>query len=228
MERCQKSEGGFRADPSTRIYRVARRDQVGLHDPRVPHRPTRAVRRDHVVGSRRGALRVQRADGQRRRRVAGRLDAAVADRLRRRIGAEVAGGDDDDDAGADGDLDGLHERVGLGGFVDRVAEREVDDVDAQRRAWPPRTRAQDDVAGVAAAGGVEDLHVNETDARGHAAVGAREAGLAAARNEAGDVGAVAELVGVRRPSCRCEVVALLTWRFWSCVIPESITATPTS
>ena len=59
-------------------------------------------------------------------------DAGVADLVRLRIRADVAGGNDDEDAGARRRFDSLHQRVGCGRFEHRVAERQVDDVDAER------------------------------------------------------------------------------------------------
>ena len=85
-----------------------------------------------VAAARPCRLILEGADRERRRRVARRGDAGVSGLARSRVDAEVARRGDDDDAGAHGGFDGLHQRVGRRRFEDRVAEREVDDVDAEQ------------------------------------------------------------------------------------------------
>ena len=111
------------------------------------------------------SCRLERADRQRRRRVAGRGDAGVADFVVLRVAAPVAGRGHDDDAGANGALDRLDQRVGRRRFVDRMAERQVDDVDAERRLVGDReVDGANHVAGAALAGAVEDLQPDQARA----------------------------------------------------------------
>ena len=82
-----------------------------------------------------------RADGNRRRRIAGRRDARIPGKAGRRILAVVAGGRDDDHAGAHRALNRLDQRIARRRLEDRMSERQVDDLDAERwRGWPPRSR----------------------------------------------------------------------------------------
>ena len=105
---------------------------VGLREPVVPRGPARAVGRDAIVGARRRVERLNRADRQRRRGVAGRGHARVSRQARRRVHAVVPGRGHDDQPGAHGAFDRLHERVAGGRLVDRVPERQVHDADAER------------------------------------------------------------------------------------------------
>ena len=106
--------------------------------------------------------------------------------------------DDDDDARARGRFDGLHERVGRRRLVRRMAERHVDDVDAERRlVRRGELDRGDDVARRSAAGVVEHPEADQVRIRRDAlilAAGQR----AAARDQAGDVRAVAVAVDRRR------------------------------
>ncbi len=103
----------------------------------------------------------------------------------------IAGGRDDVDAGASGGFDRLHERIGFGGLVDRMAERQVDDVDAK----PVFVRGgvldrADDVAGQSLPVSVEHLQHDQARFGGEAAVSLLTL-RAVAGDEAGDVRAVA-------------------------------------
>ena len=177
------------------------RDHVGLRERVVPRRPARRVLRHQVVGPPRGVLRAHRADGDGRRRVAGRRDAGVAGLAGDRVAADVAGRDHDDDAGAHGRLDRLHQRVGGRRLVDRVAERQVDDVDRLRDAVVdgPLDRA-DHVAGGALAVLVQHAQADQLDVLGDARHLRR-----AAADGAGDVRAVAIRVHARPAGAAGEV-----------------------
>ena len=87
---------------------------------------------DLVVESRNGVARVDGADRNRRRRIAGRRDASVAHLARQAIRAFVAGRGDDDDARRDGALDGLHQWIGRRRLVDGMPERQIQHVDPER------------------------------------------------------------------------------------------------
>src|SRR4029453_16180348 len=63
--------------------------------------------------------------------IAWRGGASVAGLSGLLIHTVVAGRGHDDDARAHGVFDGEHERIGLGRLVNRVAERQVDDVDIE-------------------------------------------------------------------------------------------------
>ena len=112
---------------------VPRRHQVRLHQVVEHRRALRAVARDLVVAPIRRALRVERADGDRKRRDARRRDAAVDGSPVFGL-AEVAGGGDDGDARAVGALDRLAQRVVTPALGDRPAERHVDDFDVEALA----------------------------------------------------------------------------------------------
>ena len=113
---------------------------------------------------------IRGADRQRRRRVAGRGNAGVTD-IAVLIDAVVARRRDHDDAGLRRLLNRLHERVRRGRLEDRMAERQVDDVDAERSLVGNRELdGADDVAGLAAAVLVQHLEADEADARRDALV----------------------------------------------------------
>ena len=100
--------------------------------------------------------------------------------------------------GLHGPLDRLNERVGGGRLEDRVAEREVDDVDAEAAAVGDRELdGADDVAGAAAALGVQHLQRDEADARGDAPHRAIHRRLLRA-HQSGHMRAVTVGVGGRR------------------------------
>ena len=106
----------------------------------------------------------------------------------------IAGRSDNDDARLRRLLDGLDQRVGRGRFEDRMTERQVDDVDAQRLLVRDRKLDRSNhVAGLAAAVLVEHLESNEADARRHALVVNVGRTLQSA-NQAGDMGAVTVIV----------------------------------
>ena len=150
---------------------MARRDEVGLGVAVVPGRTARAVARDPVVETRGRVARVERADGDRRRRVAGRGDAGVAAARGLRQAAEVAGRDDHDQAGAHGRFDGLDQRIAIRRLVDRVAERQVEDAQAQRVAVGDGVLdGREHVAGAAGAVGIEHLQADQSRSRRDAAV----------------------------------------------------------
>ena len=171
-----------------------RSDHVRLGEAVVPRRPARAVVRHAVVVERQRVLRVGRADRDRRRRVARRVDAGVADQTARRVLAVVAGRDDDDEPLRRRLLDRAHERIVRRLREDRVAEREVDDLHVQLRAVGRHVFDRfDDVARRALARLVEDLEAGERHVgrdAGKLSVGER----AAAADQPGDERAVAVVV----------------------------------
>ena len=99
---------------------------AGRHDLRLHEAvggdAVRRERGDAVVCGRRGVVQIGSADGDDERVVAGR----VVDGVR----TEVARARDHDEAGAPGGLDRLVERARLVRARDRLAEREVDRLDA--------------------------------------------------------------------------------------------------
>ena len=200
----QRRVAGHQRAGESRVRNEARTrgDDVGLGDAVIPGRPARAVVGDAVVSAEIGAEGVRRADGDRRRSVTGRGDAGVAGLAGDLIGAVVAGRRDDDEAGAHRSFHGLHERVGRGRLVDRMAERKVDDTDAEPVLVGNRELERgDDRAGLASAVSVEHAQREQLDARRHA----RELpvrGRAARANQAGDVRAVAVLVRTASPRRR--------------------------
>ena len=143
---------------------MARRHEVRLGDRVEPRRSTRAVDGDVVVGAHDGVVRVGRADGDRRWRVAWRRDAGIP---RGAVGplAVVPRRRHDDDAGGARLFDGLHERVVRRRRVNRVSERQVDDLHAERGAvGDHELDGGDDVARPAGAVGVEHLQADEAGA----------------------------------------------------------------
>ena len=133
--------------------------------------PGRTVVGDAIVAAHDGVERLDRADGDRRRRIAWRRDARITGKPGRRILAVVAGGGDDDHAGADGALDGLDERIGRRRFENRMSERQVDDLDAEARAVGHReVDRPNHVARVAGAVLVEHLQHDELHVGREAAV----------------------------------------------------------
>ena len=177
----------------------AGRDEIRLRIPVDEARTARAEAADDVVGTVRRPLRARAADGQHPRRVAGRADAAVLN-LPRRVAAEVARGGDDHDARVDDLLRGDRQRVGPRGFVDRRADRHVDDADVVRRVirQHPVERG-DDAADGAVAVRVEHLERDQARLGGRARLLATRI-VAVARDDAGDVRAVAVVVVGLRPA----------------------------
>ena len=175
---------------------------VRLDEAVVPRRPAGAEERDLVVGARRRRLGPQRPDGDDRRRVARRGNPRVADCTRDRIQAVVAGRGHHHDARRDGALDRLDQWVGSRRLVNRVAERQVDDVDAERGAIRHREiDRRDDIAGVAGALVVEHSEADQPRTPRHADVlAARERPVA--RDQARDVGAVSVTVHGSRGGSR--------------------------
>ena len=142
----------------------ARRNEIGLGEQIETRRAARARIRHAIVGEIRRALRVERADADRRRRVARHADAAVAGSPGRGDAALVAGRGHDRDALARQALDRLHQRVGEDRFEHRVAERDVDDLDLVGLvvARDPLERV-DHVAGVARAVVAEHAQRDDVD-----------------------------------------------------------------
>ena len=84
------------------------------------------------------------------------VNGAVSDAIVSDLGAEVG-------------HDRLHERVGRRRFVNRVAEREVDDADSVLRpVGDGPLHRRDHIAGSASAGGIKDAESHEVDLRGYA------------------------------------------------------------
>ena len=159
-------------------------------------RTARAVRRDLVVPARERPLRAIRADREHPGRVARSRDGAVLRLLRGadRLLPEVAGGSDDDDAAVDRALGGERQRIGLVGFGDGRAHRQVDDADVVRGLVGDRPlECGDDVADDAAAMLIENLQADEVRRRRDARVRAVRV-VAVAGDDAGDVRAVAVVV----------------------------------
>ena len=135
---------------SGRDETMPRSDEIRFGPGVVPRRSTRAVIRDAVVAAQ---VRVEcpgRSDRDGRRRITWRKDARVARLSGRRRHAEVAGRRNNDDAGAYGCFYCLDERVCGRRLENRMAQREVDDVDAQPRLVPGHEfDGADHVTGVA-------------------------------------------------------------------------------
>ena len=110
---------------------VPRRNDVRFHMAGEPCGAARTISRDRVVVPGHGPIRVHRAHRDGRRCISWRGDARVTDLPGFLVDAVVAGGGHDDDARARRRFDGLHERIGFRGFVNRMTERQVDDVDLQ-------------------------------------------------------------------------------------------------
>ena len=84
-----------------------------------------------LVAARDGVLRIRRADANRRGRVAGRRDAGVTGQPGPLADAVVSGRRDDDEARGGRLLHCLHQRIVSSRRVNRMAERQVDDLDVQ-------------------------------------------------------------------------------------------------
>ena len=172
---------------------VARRDDVRLCGGIEPRRSARAEIGDAIVVARDRVVRGRGADGDCRRRVARRRDARVADGAGLVL-AGVSGGRDDDEAGRRRFLHRLHKGIVFRGRENRVAERQVDDLDVEVRLVGDHVLDRlDDVARLAFALPVEHLQADEVDFRRDALklVGRLDA---AAADQAGDVRAVAVVV----------------------------------
>ena len=153
-----------------RNQHVPRRNDIGLDETVVPRRAARAVDRHAVVVARNRVVVIGGADRNRRGRVAGRGDTGKS-QVALIVDAVVAGRGHDDDARLRRPLHGLHERIARGRFVNRMAERQVDDVDAEESLVRNRElNRADDVAGLAAAVLVEHLQPDELHRRGDALV----------------------------------------------------------
>ena len=88
-----------------------------------------------------------------------------------RLLPEVAGGSDDDDAAVDRALGGERQRIGLVGFGDGRAHRQVDDADVVRDLVGDHPlEGGDDVADDAAAVLIENLQADEVRRRRDARV----------------------------------------------------------
>ena len=115
----------------------------------------------------------------------------------------IARGSHDDDAGARGCLDRLNERIGCRGFVNRMPERQIDDVDVQRLfVRGNELDRRDDVARPTDAVLVEHFQCNEPGTRRNPPVWLLRR-AAVAGDQAGDVRSVA--VPVRRRSLLCRL-----------------------
>ena len=139
--------------------------------------------------------RLDRADRDRRRRIAGRRDAGVSGKAGRRVLAVVAGGGDDDHSGRRRALNRLNQRIGGRGLEDRMSERQVDDVDAQARPVGHReVDRPDDVARVAGAVLVQHFQDDELHVRRQAAIVRVVRQRARSADGSGDVGAMPVVV----------------------------------
>ena len=114
----------------------------------------------------------------------------------RSVAAEVAGRDDDDDAGARSVLDGLHEGIGRGRLENRMAERQIDDVNLEHvLVAMANSMARITLSVVPWPCAFENLQADQARGRCNTHV--------AARGEARDVRAVTVRVRWRRPGeCR--------------------------
>ncbi len=136
---------------------------------------------------------VRRADGDHPRGVARRPDAAVL-RLALRVLPQVAGGRYDDEAGVDGALRRERQRIGRVRLVHAGGDGKIDHAEVECVLVRDRVIDRgDDVADVALAGGVEHFLDEQRRARSDAAAAAPRV-VAAARDDAGDVRAVAVVV----------------------------------
>ncbi len=154
-----------------RNQHVPGRHHIGLDETVVPRRAARAVHRHAVVVARDRVVVIGGADRDRRGRVTGRGDAGKSAGCRCSSTPWLPADVDDDDARLRRLLDRLHERVARGRLVNRVAERQVDDVDAEHVLVRDRKlNRADDVAGLAAAVLVEHLQPDELHGRGDAFV----------------------------------------------------------
>ena len=150
---------------------VTGRDDIRLHVRVVPRGPGGAVVWNSIVVARDGVVGSSRADGNRRRRVAGGRDPGISGLARCGVLAVVACCGHHDDARAARTLDGLHEGIGCRGFGDGVAEREVEEIDAKSRlVRDGEVDRPNDVARVARAVLVEHLQRHDADLRCQAAV----------------------------------------------------------
>src|SRR5207247_8905633 len=113
---------------------VARRHDVRLRKPVVVRRTARAEPVHAVIAVLHRVLRHDGADREGRWRIPRRSDSGIPDLSRRRIAPIVSSGRDDDDPGARRRFDSLYERIGGGTLEWWMAEREIDDVETQRRA----------------------------------------------------------------------------------------------
>ena len=116
-----------------------------------------------------GVERAHRARRQRRRRIARRRDARITRQPGFLVQAEVARRDHDDQSLTDRVLDCLHERVGRRRLVNRMAERQVQDVDAEEILVRDRELDRaDDVGRRALALSVEHAQANQPRVGRHA------------------------------------------------------------
>lgn len=191
-------------------------DEVGLGMTVKARRAFGRIIGNEIVGALDGRARIGCADGDDERVIGRAGDAAVGqlvDGLANRIVADdrcraaiISGAAHDDDACADGALDGLAHRVCLVGFVDRAAEAHVHDADVE--AILVSDGPVDGVqraAGAADAVFVNDAQVNEVGFRRDADVVFSVAfgGCAVSGCHAGDASAVA--VSVARARAAREV-----------------------
>ena len=184
---------------------MPRRDDVGLEEAVVPRRTARAVVRHHVVAAFRGSLRVDGADRDDGACVARRGHARVPNFTSRGIDADVAGRRHDDDARARCGFNGLYQRVTGGGLEDRMAERQIDDVDAEGSlVGDGEVDGVDHIARVALAVGVEDAQGDDPGARRDTFV-LPVGGRAAAAEQARDVRPMAVVVSGRDQISRSAV-----------------------